>query len=91
MSDEMCKKDIRALLKTFGVSADEAIVGHMAKNPGVKTLNLKVTLEDLTNYGDDSIEKLNLETVIKVDGVIIERSEDTINKDIGTNLRKLIG
>ena len=55
MSDEMCKKDIRALLKTFGVSADEAIVGHMAKNPGVKTLNLKVTLEDLTNYGDDSI------------------------------------
>ena len=33
----------------------------MAKNPGVKTLNLKVTLEDLTNYGDDSIEKLNLE------------------------------
>ena len=43
MSDEMCKKDIRALLKTFGVSADEAIVGHMAKNPGVKTLNLKVT------------------------------------------------
>ena len=51
MSDEMCKKDIRALLKTFGVSADEAIVGHMAKNPGVKTLNLKVTLEVLTNYG----------------------------------------
>ena len=44
MSDEMCKKDIRALLKTFGVSADEAIVGHMAKNPGVKTLNLKVII-----------------------------------------------
>ena len=61
MSDEMCKKYLRALLKTFGVSADEAIVGHMAKNPGVKTLNLKVTLEALTNYGDDSIEKLNLE------------------------------
>ena len=28
MTDEMCKKDIRGLLKTFGVMADEAIVGH---------------------------------------------------------------
>jgi hypothetical protein len=61
MSDEMCKKDIRGLLKTFGVMADEAIVGHIAKNPNVNTLNFKVTLEDLTKYDDENIEKLSLE------------------------------
>jgi|TARA_B100001094_G_scaffold134335_1_gene130109 hypothetical protein len=61
MTDEICKKDIRALLKTFGVMADEAIVGHIAKNPSVKSLNFKVTLEDITEYEDSSIEKLNLE------------------------------
>ena len=61
MTDEICKKDIRALLKTFGVMADEAIVGHIAKNPGVNSLNFKVTLEDITEYEDSSIEKLNLD------------------------------
>ena len=61
MSDEMCKKDIRGLLKTFGVMADEAIVGHIAKNPNVNTLNFKVILEDLTKYDDENTEKLSLE------------------------------
>ena len=61
MSDEMCKKDIRGLLKTFGVMADEAIVGHIAKNPNVNTLNFKVTLEDLTKYDDENTEKLSIE------------------------------
>ncbi len=61
MSDEICKKDIRGLLKTFGVMADEAIVSHIAKNPGLSKLSLKVTLEDNTQYSDDNIEKLNLE------------------------------
>ena len=49
--EDNSRKDIRALLKTFGVKADEAIVGHLAKNPSVKQLNLKVTLEDMTDYG----------------------------------------
>ena len=61
MSDEMCKKDIRGLLKTFGVMADEAILGHIAKNPNVNTLNFKVILEDLTKYDDENTEKLSLE------------------------------
>jgi|TARA_B110000008_G_scaffold267040_1_gene293807 hypothetical protein len=61
MSDDMCKKDIRGLLKTFGVMADEAIVGHIAKNPNVNSLNFKVTLEDMTEYEDSNTEKLNLE------------------------------
>lgn len=52
--DDNSRKDIRALLKTFGVKADEAIVGHLAKNPNVQQLNLKVTLEDLTDYGDQA-------------------------------------
>ena len=46
--DDNSRKDIRALLKTFGVKADEAIVGYLAKNPDVQQLNLKVTLEDLS-------------------------------------------
>lgn len=49
--DDNSRKDIRALLKTFGVKADEAIVGHLAKNPDVQQLKLKVTLEDTTDYG----------------------------------------
>tara|TARA_B100000579_G_C22634790_1_gene758452 strand:- start:49 stop:258 length:210 start_codon:yes stop_codon:yes gene_type:complete len=61
MSDDMCKKDIRALLKTFGVMADEAIVGHIAKNPSAEILKLKVTLEDMTDYGDNDVEILELE------------------------------
>ena len=61
MTDEMCKKDIRGLLKTFGVMADEAIVGHIAKNPGVDSLNFKITLEDITNYDDANTERLNIE------------------------------
>jgi hypothetical protein len=48
--EDNSRKDIRALLKTFGVKADEAIVGHLAKNPDVNQLSLKVTLEDLTDY-----------------------------------------
>jgi len=52
--DDNSRKDIRALLKTFGVKADEAIVGHLAKNPDIKQLNLKVTLEDMTDYGSKS-------------------------------------
>ena len=61
MTDDICKKDIRGLLKTFGVMADEAIVGHIAKNPDVNSLNFKVTLEDITEYEDSNTEKLSLE------------------------------
>jgi len=52
--DDNSRKDIRALLKTFGVKADEAIVGYLAKNPDVQQLNLKVTLEDMTDYGSNA-------------------------------------
>lgn len=52
--DDNSRKDIRALLKTFGVKADEAIIGHLAKNPQVTKLKLKVSLEDLTDYGSST-------------------------------------
>ena len=50
--EDNSRKGIRALLKTFGVQADEAIVGHLARNPEVSKLRLKVCLHDLTDYGD---------------------------------------
>jgi hypothetical protein len=65
--DDNSRKDIRALLKTFGVKADEAIVGHLAKNSDVNQLNLKVTLEDMTDYGSSAPSE-NLSFV--VDGQI---------------------
>ena len=39
---------------------------------------------DKTNKLFNQLEKLNLETVIKVEGIIIERSKDTINREIPT-------
>lgn len=60
--EDNSRKDIRALLKTFGVKADEAIVGHLAKYPDVEQLQLKVTLEDLTDYDSSRpSETLSLE------------------------------
>lgn len=50
MSEEN-RKDIRMLLKRFGVQADEAIVRHLATLPEPRALKLRCTLEDLTDYG----------------------------------------
>lgn len=53
MMDDSSRSDIRSLLKTFGVQADEAIVAHLARNPGIGPLTLRLQLTDLTDYGDD--------------------------------------
>lgn len=50
--EESSRNDIRKLLKNFGIQADEAIVAHLARNPGGTPLHLRLTLSDLTNYGD---------------------------------------
>ena len=55
--DDQSRQDIRRLLKTFGVNADEAMVAHLARNPDVETLRVRVTLEDLTDYGDNEPEE----------------------------------
>ncbi len=48
--DETTRNDIRRLLKVFGVQADEALMAHLEKYPGVPVLRLRITLEDLTEY-----------------------------------------
>lgn len=49
--DGSARDDIRSLLKEFGVRADEAIVTHLARNQDLKNLQLRLMLEDLTDYG----------------------------------------
>ncbi len=65
--EDNSRKDIRALLKTFGVKADEAIIGHLARQPEVGQLRLKVTLEDLTDYG---VSAPNEPLMLQVNGEI---------------------
>lgn len=50
--DEQTRYDIRMLLKSFGIQADQAISSHMENVPPGKTLQLRITLEDLTEYDD---------------------------------------
>jgi hypothetical protein len=46
------RDDIRSLLKEFGVRADEAIVTYLARNQEITSLQLRLSLEDLTEYGE---------------------------------------
>ena len=46
------REDIRSLLKTFGLKADEIVIAHMARNPGDMPLQIRLILEDRTVYGD---------------------------------------
>jgi hypothetical protein len=47
------RDDIRSLLKEFGLRADEAVVAFLAVNPEIASLQLRISLEDLTDYGDN--------------------------------------
>jgi hypothetical protein len=49
--DNGSRKDIRRILKTFGIRADEAMVAHLARNPQVERLQVRLILEDMTDYG----------------------------------------
>jgi len=51
------RMDIRRLLKTFGIQADEMIITHIVKNPGKYPLKLKITMEDMTDYQEDAPEQ----------------------------------
>ena len=53
MEDSTSRDDIRKLLKTFGIQADEAVIAHLALNPGDQPLRLRLILEDITNYGEN--------------------------------------
>lgn len=47
------REQVRRLLKTFGIQADEALIAHMARLPGDKALRIRLVLEDHTNYDDN--------------------------------------
>lgn len=45
MSEETSRDDIRRLLKTFGIQADEALVAYLATNPDGPPLQVRIALE----------------------------------------------
>jgi hypothetical protein len=49
--EETSRADIRRLLKTFGVQADEAISNFLLQNPATNPLTIRLSLTDLTEYG----------------------------------------
>jgi hypothetical protein len=51
--EDNTRQDIRRLLKMFGIQADEAIMAHLTQPLNVAALQLRVTLADVTNYGDN--------------------------------------
>lgn len=57
MSAETARDDIRKLLKTFGIQADEAVIRHLERMPEGKTLKVRLVLEDHTDYGGQPPEK----------------------------------
>ncbi|HWQ05116.1 MAG TPA: hypothetical protein VN452_07155 [Longilinea sp.] len=50
--EEDSRNDIRRLLKTFGVKADDEIMRHFLRNQTSSPLHLRITLDDLTDYGN---------------------------------------
>lgn len=67
--DENTRKDIRRLLRTFGVKADEALTAHLERNPQLDGLRVRVTLEDVTDYGEAEPEgELELEIEEEISG-----------------------
>lgn len=62
--EDAIRRDIRRLLRTFGVKADEIITEHLGRNPDVDKLRVRVVLEDLTDYGEIAPEG-RLELVIE--------------------------
>lgn len=67
--DDNARQDIRRLLRTFGVKADEALTAHLERNPQVDAFRVRVTLEDLTDYGDAGAEgALELEIEDEISG-----------------------
>jgi hypothetical protein len=69
--DGSARDDIRSLLKEFGVRADEAIVTHLARNQDLENLQLRLILEDLTDYGGVSPE---ISLSLMVEGEISRKS-----------------
>ena len=50
--EDQTRQDIRRLLKSFGIQADKTIMAFISRNPGKTPLRVRLTLQDLTDYGD---------------------------------------
>ena len=58
------RDEMRRLLKTFGIQADEAVIAHLARNPDTGPIKLRLLLQDVTDYGAHPPEqKLEVELV----------------------------
>lgn len=57
---EPAQKEIRKLLKEFGIGSDQAVKAYFAENPEVNTVSIRLQLVDETEYGDTPPE-LSLE------------------------------
>jgi hypothetical protein len=56
------RDDMRKLLKTFGVKADELVIAHLARWEGDAPLRIALILEDRTDYrGRPPSQALHLE------------------------------
>jgi hypothetical protein len=64
---EDTQQDIRKLLKTFGVKADEAITGYAERAPGEGPVRLRITLEPL--HTDGGIEA-DAPTLLVIEGEV---------------------
>lgn len=51
------RNQIRKLLKNFGIMADEALTTHLSRLTTNRPVHVRITLEDLTDYGDTPPEE----------------------------------
>lgn len=58
---EANRDDIRQLLRSFGIKADEAISAYVGERRPGRPLRLRIVLEDLTEYEAAPAERLHLE------------------------------
>jgi hypothetical protein len=57
--DETMQNDIRKLLKTFGVKADQAIHAYFENHPALNDIRIRLVLDDLNP--NQATEALHLE------------------------------
>jgi hypothetical protein len=55
------RRDMRRLLKTFGVSADEALTTYLREHPEVAHLHVRITLQGTASSEGAAAEPLQLE------------------------------
>jgi hypothetical protein len=68
--DGSARDDIRRLLKEFGIKADESVVAHLARQTDLDSIDIQLTLEDLTDYGASPPD---IPLQLKIEGTIKRR------------------